>query len=303
MSKGATTSWSKSCIRRVCGARSATPLARSALCIAASASRCSSTIAVVGAFSTLSPEPSFTARTASARSWWRLSKAWCRARVPHTWLANCARGAVRCFTCAIACNETPCKLVHAIHFPIRSLNTTRCTKTLGKKGRIHLDPADPPRKRANKVKGHGTWDKDRPPVVGAFGRNSGQARLDVCESNGIADLQPHIEAFTVPGTCLNTDEWCGYNRVEESGRQRQSVCHAPGQRVWARDLDGDGKREVHVNTAEGFWTGLRNFLRPFRGVNKVYLLQYVIVHEWSHNLKTVTNQFLRAMCGVTQLRT
>jgi hypothetical protein len=179
----------------------------------------------------------------------------------------------------------------------------RCIKTLGKKGRIHLDPADPPRRRANKVRGHGTWDNDRPPVVGAFGRDSGQARLDVCESNGIAELQPRVEAFTISGTCLNTDEWRGYNHVVKSGRQRQSVCHTPGQRVWARDLDGDGKREVHVNTAEGFWTGLRNFLRPFRGVNKIYLLQYVIMHEWSHNLKIVTNQFLRVLCGVTQLRT
>ena len=28
---------------------------------------------------------------------------------------------------------------------------------------------------------------------------------------------------------------------------------------------------MHDNTLEGLWTGLRNFLRPFRGVNKVYL--------------------------------
>ncbi|MBX6316079.1 MAG: hypothetical protein IRY99_24675 [Isosphaeraceae bacterium] len=42
-----------------------------------------------------------------------------------------------------------------------------------------------------------------------------------------------------------------------------------------RDDDSDGVREVHVNTLEGLWTGLRNFLRPFRGVNKGYLYQYV----------------------------
>jgi transposase-like protein len=73
--------------------------------------------------------------------------------------------------------------------------------------------------------------------------------------------------------------------------------------VWAKDLDGDGVREVHVNSIEGFWTGLRNFLRPFRGVNKVYLQQYVRMHEWAHNLKTVTTTFLRMICGVTQLAT
>ena len=40
-----------------------------------------------------------------------------------------------------------------------------------------------------------------------------------------------------------------------------------------------------MNTSEGFWTGLRNFLRPFRGVNKVYLQHYLAMHEWAHNIK------------------
>ena len=62
-------------------------------------------------------------------------------------------------------------------------------------------------------------------------------------------------------------------------------------------------REVHVNTAEGFWILLRNFLRPFRGVNKVYLQQYVSMHEWAHNLKSMTILSLRVLCGTTQLTT
>jgi transposase-like protein len=181
----------------------------------------------------------------------------------------------------------------------------RCIKTRGKKGVPHRDPADPPRRRGNKVRGHGTWDNDRPPVVGTFGRETGQVRLEVCASNRIIDLQPHVDDFCAPKATVNTDEWQGYNRVADSGRSRVSVCHTPGARVWAKDLDGDGVREVHVNTAEGFWTGLRNFLRPFRGVNKVYLQQYVIMHEWAHHLKTVTLDFLRILCGVgtTQLTT
>jgi transposase len=103
----------------------------------------------------------------------------------------------------------------------------RCIKTRGKKGVPHTDPADPPRKRANKVRGHGTWENDRPPVVGSFGRESAQARLDVCESNRIADLQPHIEAFTIPQASVNTDEWRGYNRVTES--------HAIQNHLWRQD--------------------------------------------------------------------
>ncbi len=71
-----------------------------------------------------------------------------------------------------------------------------------------------------------------------------------------------------------------------------------GAREWARDDDGDGVREVHVNTIEGIWTGLRNALRPFRGVHKRYLQQYVAMFEWAHNVKTATIGFLRALLGV-----
>ena len=37
----------------------------------------------------------------------------------------------------------------------------------------------------------------------------------------------------------------------------------------------------------------------FRGVNKVYLEQYVIIFQWYYNLKTVTDEFLRVLLGCT----
>ena len=45
-------------------------------------------------------------------------------------------------------------------------------------------------------------------------------------------------------------------------RGHATVKHS--KKEWTRDDDGDGIREVHSNTIEGTWTGLRNFLRPFR---------------------------------------
>ena len=74
-----------------------------------------------------------------------------------------------------------------------------------------------------------------------------------------------------------------------------TIIHNQGE--YARDDDGDGVREVHCNTMEGIWTGLRNFLRPFRGVNKEYLEQYIIIFQWSYNLKAVTDVFLRCLLG------
>ena len=165
----------------------------------------------------------------------------------------------------------------------------------GKKGILHNDPADPPRRRANKRRGHGSWDHDRPPVCGVVGRESGQVRLTVVRHSDGVTLRKVVRKATWPGATVNTDEWLAYAGLATMGRSHPTVCHGAGE--WARDDDGDGIREVHDNTLEGLWTGLRNFLRPFRGVNKKYLYQYVGIFEWGYNVKRATSAFLRAMLG------
>ena len=40
------------------------------------------------------------------------------------------------------------------------------------------------------------------------------------------------------------------------------------------------------------WTGLRNFLRPFRGVSKHFLSGYVVIHEFRVNLKAISREFI-----------
>ena len=147
----------------------------------------------------------------------------------------------------------------------------RCTRTPGKKGVPHTDPRDPPRRRANKARGHGSWDSDRPPVCGVVGRAGGRLRLSVERHADAGTLNRVVREASEPPARVHTDDWRGYDRLAETGHPRSSVCHGAGE--WARDEDRDGVREVHNNTQEGLWTGLRNFLRTFRGVNKVYLYQ------------------------------
>jgi transposase len=166
----------------------------------------------------------------------------------------------------------------------------------GEKGVPHPEPDDPPRRRANKRRGHGTYENDRPPVVGIVGRRSGEVRLKVVEHADQATLEGFVTATTAEGTRVYTDEWSGYHHLPELGRPHATVCHASGE--WARDDDGDGVREVHINTLEGIWTGVRNFLRIFRGVSKEYLGQYIGIFEWGYKIKSVTREFLRALLGV-----
>jgi transposase len=94
-------------------------------------------------------------------------------------------------------------------------------------------------------------------------------------------------------TRLYTDEWQNY--------RGSHPCHATvrhGVQEWARDDDGDGRREVHCNTCEG--AGLRTYLRAFRGVHKQYLHLYVATYEAIVNTKRVIPSLIRRMCVIDQ---
>lgn len=73
-------------------------------------------------------------------------------------------------------------------------------------------------------------------------------------------IQPIIEATVAVGSQVYTDEYGIYNLLSSWGYAHKTVCHGAGE--YARDEDGDGFFEVHVNTMEGFWSLLRCWLRP-----------------------------------------
>lgn len=110
----------------------------------------------------------------------------------------------------------------------------------GEKGVPHDDPEDPPRQRANKARGHGTWDNDRPPVCGVAGRESGQIRLTVAGHSDGETLERVVGEATVAEAMMYSDEWGGYNGLPTMGRGHATVWHKRGE--WARDDDGDGVR-------------------------------------------------------------
>jgi transposase len=129
-------------------------------------------------------------------------------------------------------------------------------------------------------------------------RETGEVVLEVVERTDQQTLTEFVIDHTNTDATVYTDEWSGYARVPETGRGHATVNHSPGQREWARDDDGDGIREVHDNTLEGLWAALRTFLRPFRGVSKHYLHQYVAVFQWVYNLKVAVPGVVRVLLGL-----
>jgi transposase-like protein len=123
-------------------------------------------------------------------------------------------------------------------------------------------------------------------------RETGEQRFWVCDH---ADRRTchQLIAETVPKreTRVYTDEWQSY-RGSHPGHA--TVRH--GLYEWARDADGDGRREVHCNTCEGAGAAPRTYLRAFRGVHKRYLHLYVATYEAMINAKRVTPALICRMC-------
>ena len=84
-----------------------------------------------------------------------------------------------------------------------------------------------------------------------------------------------------------------YARLQAWGYQHKTVCHGHGE--YARDEDGDGFCEVHVNTMEGFWSLLRSWLRPHRGISQDKLPDYLGFFQFVHNARRRGKALLGAL--------
>jgi len=111
-----------------------------------------------------------------------------------------------------------------------------------------------------------------------------------------ATIAPLIRQTIALGSVMFTDEYTIYNKMKEWGYDHQTVCHAEGE--YARDEDGDGFCEVHVNTLEGFWSLLRSWLRPHRGISQEKLPLYLGFFEFIHIVWARGKSVLGALIGL-----
>lgn len=127
-------------------------------------------------------------------------------------------------------------------------------------------------------------------------QRGGQVVLQMCENVKQATIKPLIEQTIIPGSQVYTDEYAIYQRLEEWGYGHKQVCHGRGE--YARDEDDDGYHEVHVNTMEGFWSLLRSWLRPHRGISQGLLPLYLGFFEFTHNVRKRGKALLGELLGL-----
>jgi transposase-like protein len=114
-------------------------------------------------------------------------------------------------------------------------------------------------------------------------QRNGEVVLHMLPNVQQVTIEPYIKASIATGTMVYTDEYDIYYRLNEWGYQHKTVNHGSGE--YARDEDGDGFHEVHVNTQEGLWSLLRSWLRPHRGISQEKLPTYLAFFEFTHNVR------------------
>ena len=154
---------------------------------------------------------------------------------------------------------------------------------LGREGRC---------RRLKGKRGRGPLADEKPPILSLLQR-TGEV---------VIRMLPNLQQVTIPiltqviqsGRLLYTDEYDIYTRFQERGYQHKTVNHSAGESV--RDENGDGFHEVPVNTLEGFWSLLRSWLRPHRGISQEKLPLYLGFFEFVHNARRRGKALLSALC-------
>ena len=127
-------------------------------------------------------------------------------------------------------------------------------------------------------------------------QRTGEVVIRMLEDVQQATIGPLIRQMIAKVDVVYTDEYDISTRLPEWGYIHHTVCHAAGE--FARDDDGDGFCKVQVNTLEGFWSLLRSWLRPHRGISQEKLPLYLGFFEFVHNVRRRGKALLRALIGL-----
>ncbi len=138
------------------------------------------------------------------------------------------------------------------------------------------------RRRLKGKGGRGTLEQERPPVFGMIARG-GQVVIKLLANVKQKTIEPFMKDTIDPEALIYTDEYGIYARLCAWGYDHKSVNHGRGE--FARDEDGDGFCAVHVHTIEGFWSLLRRWLRPHRGISQEKLPLYLGFFAFVHHVR------------------
>ncbi|MBM4241605.1 MAG: IS1595 family transposase [Euryarchaeota archaeon] len=133
-----------------------------------------------------------------------------------------------------------------------------------------------PRQRGLKLRGRGTYDKDKPPIITMIERGTRKTIL-IVEKNLSKDLiHSKIETHCEGLIKAFTDDYTIYIGL---GEHPQVIEHHVINHSEKEYADG----ETHVNNCENRHSLLKPYLRIFRGVSKKKLNTYIKFFQFTFN--------------------
>lgn len=125
----------------------------------------------------------------------------------------------------------------------------------------------PSRVRGLKVKGRGTYNTDKPPIMGMVERGGAVRLTPSANVTGRAVLRRVMNNIHKEAEAVYTDEYPAYH-VLDRFYNHQTVNHSLGQHA----IDGG----IHTNTVEAEFSVFRPWIETYRGISKenLYCAQY-----------------------------
>ena len=130
-------------------------------------------------------------------------------------------------------------------------------------------------------------------------QRNGEVSVHMLSNVQQVTIEPIIKESIIDGSLIYTDEYNIDSRLKTWGYEHKTINHGKGE--YARDEDGDGFHEIHVNTIEGFWSLLRFWFRPHRGISQEKLPIYLAFFEFIHNVRKGGKALLSSLIEVLLL--
>lgn len=131
----------------------------------------------------------------------------------------------------------------------------------------------PPRERGLKLRGRGTYDEDKPPIL-ALVERGGKIILNVAEELSNKFARKILGSRVEKGSKVYHDSFSIYDWLPDYVDFSIN-----------KEEEGYVKGEVHINTVEGLFSLLESWLRTFRGVRKDNLWKFLKIFEFKHNFR------------------
>lgn len=162
--------------------------------------------------------------------------------------------------------------------------------TVGLKGKHGLQR--PPRVRGLKVRGRGTYNTDKPPIIGMVERGGAVRLTPSPNMRGRTVLRRVMNNIHEEAEAVYTDEYPAYH-VLDGFCNHETVNHSLGE--YARDGG------VHTNTVEAEFSVFRPWMATYRGISKENLHLYCAQYNFLRNTKEEDRAGRTAAMALTAL--